>query len=512
MSSMNLVSAGTLDRVTPVASAERAERVFGLGIQVAAVTAVVVLLCSAGVAFWAQNELAPPESVVAAQSLMLEHQGTLYYDLNQYPYTVSAYMPVFYGLEAGLIRLGLPAFTAGRLLSLAALLGLVFVTSRIVLLYTGHAASTRIAAIAVAISPLMFFWGVVGQVDLLAVFLTVAAFYQFSRYDVLGEPVLWRAGVLAGLALFTKQTMIAGPASMVLVLAVRDWKKALRFALGLGVPLCATVWAVNAALGGRFLQNTLFANMNPMDGEKLLAQLQYFGGVCGGLLVIALAALPKLRGKALAPAVYMACAGAVFLGTAPKVGSDTNYQLELSVTLVLCAAIGLHLLDFYRLHFAGSKSWITLLILPLGVHAAVGVRMAWNMLPVRAANEQVFRAEVDGLRAYIPADGKVVSTDYNAMVRLRQKMDVEPLIYGLLVQARQVDPEPLRRDLENSNIAAVILHEDAFRESPMAQAEIASLPEAQLAELRAHYRMAAHVPGPFLDGVFVYVPRSSQNP
>lgn len=507
---MNLVSAGTLDGVTPAASAARAERVFGLGVRAAAVAAALVLLCSASIAFWSQNELAPPESVVAAHSLMLAQHGTLYYDLNQYPYTVSAYMPVFYALEAGLIRLGLPAFAGGRLLSLAALLGLVFVTSRIVQLYTGHLTSARIAAVAVAISPLMLFWGVVAQVDMLAVFLTVAAFHQFARYDVLGEPVLLRAGLLAGLALFTKQTMLAAPAAMLLVLAIRDWKQALRFALGLGVPLAAAVGAADLAVSGRFLQNTLFANMNPMDGEKLLAQLQYFGGVCGGLLVIALAALPKFRGKALAPAVYLACSAAVFLGTAPKIGSDTNYQLELCVTLVLCAAIGLHLLDFYRLHFAGSKSWITLLILPLGVHAAVGLRMAWNMLPMRVANEQVFRAEVESLRPYVPSGGKVVSTDYNAMVRLRQRMDVEPLIYGLLVQAGRVNPEPLRRDLAEGRIPTVILHQDISK-SEAANAEIGSLPEVQLAELREHYRMAAHIPGPFLDGVFVYLPLSGHS-
>ena len=38
---------------------------------------------------------------------MLAHHGTLYYDLNRYPYTVCAYMPLFYLLEAGFAKLGL---------------------------------------------------------------------------------------------------------------------------------------------------------------------------------------------------------------------------------------------------------------------------------------------------------------------------------------------------------------------------------------------------------------------
>jgi hypothetical protein len=514
LDSTNVVSAGTLAGVTEATRTSvpvRAEFWFRRGLLVATGLAALAILISTGIAFWAQNEMSPPESVVAAHSLMLAHEGTLYYDLNQYPYTVSAYMPIFYGLEAGLIRLGLPAFAGGRLLSLVAFLGLIAVAKRTVSVYTEDSTYAWIGGILVGISPLLIYWGVVGQVDVVAIFFAVAAFYQFSRHDVLGEPTLVRAGALAALAMFTKQTMIAGPTAMVLVLAMRDWKQAIRFALGLGVPLAAAVLGLNAALDGRFFQDTIFANMNPFSGEKLVAQLQYFGGVCGGLVVIAMAAIPTLRAKALAPGVYLACATFVFLVTAPKVGSDTNYQLELSAILAICAPIGLQRLEFLNLHFAGSKSWITLLILPLGVHAAVGVRSSANIFLARVADEQGFRAEIDGLRPFVPASGgRVISTDFNAMVRLRQRMDVEPLIYGLLVQAGRVDPEPVRRDLARAEFPAVILHQDVFQPPSAANAEIASLPEAQLAELRNHYRLAAHLPGPFLDGVYVYQPLTKE--
>ena len=64
---------------------------------------------------WADNSFAGPESVVAAQSMMLERNGTLYYGLNGYPYTVCAYMPTFYLLEAGLSEAwaALPTLRAG---------------------------------------------------------------------------------------------------------------------------------------------------------------------------------------------------------------------------------------------------------------------------------------------------------------------------------------------------------------------------------------------------------------
>lgn len=66
------------------------------------------LLCHLGVLPWAENSFTGPEAVVAAQAMMLAHDGTLYYDLNHYPYMVCAYMPTLYLLEAGLYKLGLP--------------------------------------------------------------------------------------------------------------------------------------------------------------------------------------------------------------------------------------------------------------------------------------------------------------------------------------------------------------------------------------------------------------------
>src|ERR1019366_4224774 len=151
---------------------------FRRGMWVASALAAIVLLCYVGTMLWAANELSPPESVVSAQSLMLVHDGTLYYDLNHYPYTVCAYMPLFYWIESGLIRLGLSAFHAGRLISFAALLGLIALCGRIALLYTGDRNAAWVASLAVASSSLLGSWGTTGQVDTLAAFFALAAFYN----------------------------------------------------------------------------------------------------------------------------------------------------------------------------------------------------------------------------------------------------------------------------------------------------------------------------------------------
>ena len=201
----------------------------------------------------------------------------------------------------------------------------------------------------------------------------------------------------------------------------------------------------------------------------------------------------------------------IFLLTAPKLGSDTNYQIELTVVLAVACGIGLHELNFFPLLFQGSKKWVTLLLLPLAVHAAVGYRATANFTIYRWAVENEWRASVDGLRPYVAATGgRVFCTDFNAMVRLRERFDIEPFIYSLLVAAKVVDPEPVRRDLARGAFSTVILGENVFEARHWSDPELAALPETQVAEIRAHYRLVKHVDGPFMEGNYVYLPKGDQ--
>jgi hypothetical protein len=272
------------------------------------------------------------------------------------------------------------------------------------------------------------------------------------------------------------------------------------------------VLGINAALDGRFLANTVFANLNPFNGAQFVTQIRYFVSISFGLLVIVAVCFGRmLRGRAVAPCVYLILAVLVFLGTAPKIGSDTNYQMESTLLLAICAAIGLHQVRFFDLYFERSKSWITLLLIPLALHIATGYRVSANTLLGRLMHEKLFRAEIEQLKPYVPpSGGLVLCTDFNAMVRLRQSMDVEPLIYNILVSAHVIDPEPVRRDLARGAFSTVILSQDVFQPEQFQGAEIGTLPAIQLDEVRRHYRLVRQVPGPFLDA-YVYQPAAEEN-
>lgn len=465
------------------------------------ILAAVALACHFALILWAQNAFSGPESVIAGNSTRLAHDGILYNDLKHYPYTVSAYMPIFYSLEAVISKTGIPPATAGRLVSFAAFLGILALSRRIVLHYARDVYCAWLAVLLIASTSLVEYWGTTGQTDTLAVFWSMAAFYCFSRRWLVA------AGTFAALAFFTKQTMLASSAAIFVLLWMERPKTALRFGAILAACVAATALAIDHATSGSFFTDTVRGNMNPLSIEKLKQHAVVLIGA-GQMMLILAAGIQKSWRASRDLLVYLAFATAVLLLTAAKIGSDTNYQIEFTIVLTLCAVVTLHAVDFFPLTFAGSKRWITLLQIPLAVHLALNFRMTKNLLQERIAVEQQFRSEVAALRPYVGA-GPLLSADYNASIRLQGTMQVEPLIYNMLVNSGVIDPEPVRRDLAAERFATIILFEDLNHPDPTRDAETSTLPPAQLEQIRKHYHLVAHLNSPYPSGVYVYKPPST---
>src|SRR5580692_3431526 len=444
----NMTAAATAELT--LSKQRRTEAGFRRILMLFSIAAGLGVMCHFGMLVWAENSFTGPECVVAANSMMLARDGTLYYDLSHYPYTVSAYTPVFYLLQASLYKLGLPAYAAGRLISFLAMLGILVLIRNLVILYTGDRYCAWMGTLLAASSALLLSWGTVGQVDSLAQLFALAAFHQYSRYAVREEKtLLWAAG-FALLAFFTKQTMLACPAAIFVLLWFERRRTAIQFGAGLAAVAAVLALSLNAATDGRFISNTVFANMQPYSLDKLFQHLKFASLSAGPLALVAVAGFrPVLRSRGRALFVYLGFALAEFLIIAPKVGSDLNYQIESTILLILCASMALYALNFFALSFANRRTWITLLQLPLAVFLVVNLRITLQDLIVRFSGEQSTRAEIAQLRPWLSDGGRVLSADYNALERLRGRMDVEMLIYKLLVDARMIIPEPVRRDIAN---------------------------------------------------------------
>lgn len=477
-----------------------------------ALTALTVLL-HAAVMLWARHEFTQVESVVANHSASLTTGHGIYFRLNGYPYTITAYTPIFYALQAGLYWLGVPIFVAGRALSFLALLGVLLVCRGLLRLYAVDRHSIWAGTLLIASIGIVGLWGTVGQVDMLALLWSLAALYSYSQYRLDQNPRrLWQAGLFIILAIFTKQTMIAAPASIALLLAFENRRRAVWFIAAVSLCGLAVVAALNQSTHGGFIESTVLANINPFSAEKLLSHLHYLLAAGGGLLLIAIAGARSAFRPVLQPLfVYLVSAVAVFAATGPKIGSDLNYQLETLIVAGLCAAWSLDRLRFFPRLFQADRSPITLLQIPLLLSVVMNLAISARASIERIGGELLHRSEYTVLQPYLDsARGPVVSVELDPLVQSRRLFEVEPLIYTLLVEAGRINPEPLRQDLARSKFPLVILYEDVFapRSEPR-HPEMPSLPGVQIDEIRKHYRLVRHVPGPFLNGVYVYVPAGS---
>lgn len=480
---------------------------FRKGFAVFCTVSVLAVLLHMALGVWARNEIAPQESIVALHATMLANDGTLYYNNDAYPYTITPYMPIFYTASAVLIKIGIPGLLAGRLISFAAMIGVFIFSWKFVLLYTRSRWYGWLTVALCASCTVIPGWGVMGRVDMLAIFFGVAAFHQYARYAVAGHRSLHWVGVLLIAAMLTKQTMVAGPIAIFALLWMEEgFKRALRFGaatLAGGLLVFALLYGM---FGSRFLFNTIFANVNPFAFSKLSQHFDFYLISLGQLVLVAvLGGWRAIRSSARAPFVYLIVATLVLAATAGKIGSDTNYHLESAVLLAICVSVSLHSLDFFTSMFLSRKTWVTLLQVPLLIHTVNNVRIMIPFFQSRFVQEYEMEALSRNLGKHLQDKQPILAMDFNSLLRTRGRLDIEPVIYNILVQAGRIDPEPLRRDIEAERLPVIMLHQDIDKPD-ITDPEFPTLPSSQLAEIRKHYRFVEHVDGPYMGGVFVYKP------
>ena len=171
----------------------------------------------------------------------------------------------------------------------------------------------------------------------------------------------------------------------------------------------------------------------------------------------------------------------IFLATASKIGSDLNYQTETVVALSLCAGLALERLRFFPLLFAGDKGWVTLLQIPLLFHVVLNGAVTGKVALQRVGRDLARQDQFNALSTLIDPSSRLLSVEVDPLLQTGRLIEVEPLIYTLLVDAEMADPKPVLDDLRHGRFHRVFLYEnllDANR--PDLGLEVPSLPPAHL--------------------------------
>lgn len=300
----------------------------------------------------------------------IAHGLSPYPDPHGYPNVLNPYGPVAYYVLAVPVKLLGLSFTGPRLVIVSS----VFVICIFVSLLVARITRSKVTGLAFGFMygtfGLVRDWSAILRIDFLALALTTAGLYFFSRTQVLPtadhsagkEPSrneardqaplsngrvftelnYWLASILFTAAIFTKPNCVAAPAAcLALLLLGRCWREALRFC-AMGVALCAaslaTVWA---ATHGTIVTHLFFSHPDQFSWSAYTERLAQLPAMFAPLLVLAMVAfVAELIRRDLSLGSLWLILSTATAATAGKLGSNWNHFLEWPIALCICAAMG----------------------------------------------------------------------------------------------------------------------------------------------------------------------------
>ena len=437
--------------------------------------------------------------------------GEMYPPIDEPPYLIASYVPLYYALSALGVKLTGPSFLFGRLLSCVGALAIALFSGLIVWDRTKHRFAAFLAGGLILAMPHFMVWGTLMRVDVLALALSVAGFYFFTRGGR-------SAGIsLFALAAFTRRTTVGAMGAAFLEYARESGlRRALRsFAGQILVVVVLFGAAVILTRGGLYHQLSLHTATSvgkawtweqlrsllwvPGNPSPLKLWPAYFGVT---LIAAAWSAFHRPSRPLL---VYFLLAGLIFL-TGGRIGSAHNYLME--PTAIGAMMLGVMWGVVSRRPGLGQAG---LMILA----GALAVQMVWTAqhLPQTLS---ILRPRVDPrssqriVERIEETDGPALCEDTGLTLAAGEDPPLMPFEFAMMARAGALDPEPIYRSVREGRYPLVVL-----RFNPLDPREIelhkagedwkgGRWPEAIISGVQNHYRLDEEV-GPY----FVFVPTDS---
>jgi hypothetical protein len=339
------------------------------------------------------------------------------------------------------------------------------------------------------------------RVDLLGIALSVAAIFVLTYGQ--GTPASIGAGVLAGLALLTKQTFFAALLAGVL------WRwpdrRQAGALLGAAVFTFGIPCVVLELTTGAFIQNTLLANLNPFDLSVADALVREFFVLQWLPLLLAAVYLGMRRpwrpGAARLPVLYWAAASVSCIGLA-KVGANHNYWIEFAAATAIlagCGAASLVRVSSPRLAAAGTAGLILVVGTTVGgplfstlLGGTGGVRTAAFEVQSQFAalstnpRDPEFDALVDRVR---DEPGGVLADPLDVVVLAGRPVVLEPLIYSILLDTGYWRADSLVAQICTGEIRLLVLGYSLEEGASLTFGRYTAWPKPVMAALRERMQL-----------------------
>lgn len=495
---------GSLDRVRAAPSVRPLEAIDSrprriavgfLAILLAIIAAVTLATC--WLAIRVPEQLDEGEPLIYGLAGRALERVPLYRPIDQQPFVQVHYMPLYYWLVALLREHGGSGFAAGRVVSLfagfvAATLVGYLAASRARSWWAGGFSALMFLALAFPGAPVPFLS--LERVDVLGVGFSVAAIAVLARRT--NRVDLIAAGILAGLALLTKQSLFAAALAGTIWLATLSRRKAGLFAMVMAATALIPALRYEFTSSGAFWDNIGPANPSPTAlpfGAYLLNELAVIQGVPTLLALFYVVASRAWKDPYQRLLVFYWLATTVSITGIIKVGANHNYWIEFAapnaVLATLCIWRGLRT-DRRPIWAVASMLPIWLFALQLGVLTPARLIMdrESDVVPIswtlNTGQLMRFATEADGFTGMAKEvgdeKGVVLAESLDVAVLGNQPVQFEPFAFSMLEHEGRWNSQPLVDDICNGRISLLVLsypieaeiHPVGLREFPMWPASV----------------------------------------
>ncbi|MCX7995022.1 MAG: glycosyltransferase family 39 protein [candidate division WOR-3 bacterium] len=393
-----------------------------------------------------------PEGLILNQAALLSRGENIYKSINDYPFIVVNYPPVYLLLNAGLFKLFKVSFAPGRLITFLATISVCILIYKILLKKTKKEVAV-ISALLFISSSYIFKDNPFMRVDMLGLLFTLLGVRIFldieHRYNI-----IYAIGFFI-LALYTKPTFVSAPLAVAIYLLATNHKKAMVFILTMAIVYSLTFFIINNLTSGEFFRHNVLYNLNIFDIKQAAKYYSRFLQTHALLFFFSLVYIfDGVQNRESIIWITYFIVSAVITISVGKIGAGSNYFFELIA--LNCILTGLSIERF--------KDYIDAKKYTLFIN---GVLLAQLVLFIHAPflNEpaiiQTRRQDFQKLAQIISnTDGDIISEDAGMLVLNKKEVLFQPFEFTQLAHQKIWNQKKFVDDLASCRFSLLILSFD----------------------------------------------------
>lgn len=399
------------------------------------------------------------EGNILNAAVRIDAGKSAYPDPHAYPNALNPYGPLGYALAAQCVRVAGLSFTLPRLVMLGCGLVIGLLLALLARRWSGSALLAAAFGLYFLANGVTRTWLPLLRVDMLALALSLVGLWLCMSDEPDGRDAgrWWLpAAVLFALAVFVKYTALAAPAASVLyLLARREFRRALLLAGSLGALCVAGFLWMQAATGGQFFFHMFRTHPDPYTLRRLLGVFMLVEPSVVALAPLLLAFFLTKARRNLPVLLYLLCSAGVVIVTGGKAGSFINHFLEPIAACTIAAALG------YQAWAESPRAPRLLPLLPLLLgcvalyHSGAFTQDA-RVVPLNVSG----CVDLYSLVQNSPP-GMLLSENVGAIVLAGREPEVSnPFVLNQLVRHHEFSGEPLEQMVADRKFEMIILTND----------------------------------------------------